>query len=216
MIALVISLVVLIGLLVTGDRVAAAYAADRIAQQLQTHGFPSKPQVTVEGFPFLTQVAGRRLRDVRISSNSVREGPVKLRVVADATGIVLDSGYKSGTISQVNGTGLIAFSNLASVVSAAGAPGVKFTAAGPDRVKMAVDLAVITATAYATIQRTGADTFRIHITSAGGIPASLLGTMRNFTVHIPALPLGLSIRSVGVSQQGILIQVSGRDVPFGR
>src|SRR6266487_3442180 len=69
-IVVVALLVVLVGL----DRLAVFYVQGRIASEIQNQGFPSKPDVTVHGFPFLTQVVSRHFQDVTISSKPVKEG----------------------------------------------------------------------------------------------------------------------------------------------
>src|SRR5262249_56766518 len=51
------SVLVLLVLLVVLDRVAVAYADNKAAEQMKSQGFPTKPDVSIEGFPFLTQVA---------------------------------------------------------------------------------------------------------------------------------------------------------------
>lgn len=209
--AIVVGLVVvLVGL----DRAAAAYAENRIAGQLQSYGFPSKPTVTVEGFPFLTQVISRHLDGIHISSNGLRAGPVTASIDVQATGIVLNSGYNSGVITHLAGTGLIAFSSLAQVASSAGAPGVKISAAGPDSVRLTVNLAVISASAIARVTRVGPNKFKIHIVDAGGIPLSLLGPIRSMTVQIPALPMGLRVQSLSVTDKGVVIYVTGSNFHF--
>lgn len=213
---LVISVLVLIGILIGLDRAAAAYAENRIATQLTSHGFPRKPDVTVEGFPFLTQVISRHLQGVDVRSSGIREGPVTLSLDALATGIALNSGYNGGTIARIRGTGLITFSSLASAASAAGAPGLKLSRAGPHSVKLKADLGVISADATASVIRTGPEEFTIHITSAGGLPASLLGPLANFTVHVPSLPMGLQVQGVAVTDQGVVVHVTGRNVAFGQ
>jgi DUF2993 family protein len=208
------SLLALVLLLVVLDRVAVAYANNQAAQQMKSQGFPTKPNVSIEGFPFLTQVISRNLNDIHVTASKIQEGPVTLSLVADATDVKLDPGYQSGTISHINGTGLIGFSSLASVAGAAGAPGLKIKADGPDKVKITVDLQVFTASAIAAIERTGPDTFKIHITSTDGLPASLLGSLSDFTVHIPKLPMNLSIQSVSVTGQGVLIHATGDNIKF--
>ena len=210
------SLLVLLLLLVVVDRAAVAYADNQAAQQMKSQGFPTEPNVTIEGFPFLTQVISRNLHDVHVTANRIQEGPVTLSLVADATGVMLDPGYQSGTISHITGTGLIGFSNLASVAGVAGAPGLSFKADGPDKVKITVNLQIITASAIAEIKQTGPDTFKVHITSTDGIPAQLLGSLKDFTVHIPTLPMGLSIQNVDVTSQGVLIHATGTNVKFSQ
>lgn len=212
---ILIIVLVLLAILVGLDRAAAAYAENRVANQITSYGFPTKPSVTIEGFPFLTQVISKHIDAVDISAKRFHTGPVTASINVRAAGISLNSGYSSGTIASINGTGLVAFSNLASVASAAGAPGLKISAAGPHEVKLKANLEIVSATALARIIRTGQDTFTIHVVSAGGLPLSLLGPVKNLSVHLPSLPLGLHVRNVAVTAKGVVVRVDAHHVPFG-
>jgi len=214
--ALIIIPLVIIGLLFGLDRVAAAYAANVIATKIQANGFPVKPGVSVEGFPFLTQVLSKHLDGIDITAPNVPAGPVTADITAQATGIDLNSGYQSGTISHVSGTGLIPFSSVASIPVLKGVPGLTISRAGPHTVKLTANLQVLTATAIARVRKTGHNRFSFRIVSANGIPLSVLGPIRHVTVTIPQLPLGLTVQTVGVSTQGVVIGVTGSDVPFGQ
>jgi len=207
---------VLIVLFVVLDRVAVAYAENQAADQMKSQGFPTKPHVTIEGFPFLTQVASRRIDHIHITASRVKEGPVTLSMVADATDVLLDPGFKSGTISHVTGTGLIGFSELASAAGVEGAPGLKISAAGGNKVKLHVNVLGLDASATAAIKQTGPDTFQVRIVSAGGLPASLLGSLQNFTIRIPDLPMNLTIHNIQVTSKGVLIHVSGSNIKFSQ
>lgn len=213
---ILIIVLVLAAILIGLDRAAAAYAENRVANQLTSYGFPTKPSVTIEGFPFLTQVISKHIDAVDISARRFHAGPVIARVNVRAAGISLHSGYSSGTITSIKGTGLIAFSNIASIAGAAGAPGLKISAAGPDEVKLKADLDIVSATALARIIKTGQDRFMIHVVSAGGLPLSLLGPVQNLSVNIPSLPLGLHVKNVSVTSKGVLVRVGARHVPFGQ
>src|SRR5215472_3971765 len=68
---------VLVALFVVLDRVAVAYAENQAAQQMTSQGFPTKPDVTIKGFPFLTQVAAKHINDVHVTASNVPAGPVK-------------------------------------------------------------------------------------------------------------------------------------------
>jgi hypothetical protein len=205
----------ILALLVGLDRVAAAYAANQIATKIQGIGFPVRPGVTVEGFPFLTQVISRHLDGVDISAPNFPAGPVTASVQVRATGIALNPGYRSGTIARVTGTGLVSFSSITTAVSAAGAPGLKVSRAGPHTVKLTANLQVLSASAIARVTKTGRHRFMIRIVSANGIPPSLLGPVRHFTVPLPELPSWLAVQTVSVTSQGVLLSVTGSDVPFG-
>jgi ABC-type lipoprotein release transport system permease subunit len=102
-----VTLIVLLVLLVVADRVAVAYADNQFATQIQKQGFSSKPHVTIEGFPFLTQVAARRFDNVHITANNEQAGPVTIdNINATMRGIKVNSNFKSGTVASIDGTGL--------------------------------------------------------------------------------------------------------------
>ena len=98
---LIIVLLVIAGLLFALDRAAAAYTARRIATTLQNEGFPVRPNVSVEGFPFLTQLISRHLQGVEVTAARFPVGSVTASIDVHAQDITLDSGYQSGTIAQV-------------------------------------------------------------------------------------------------------------------
>jgi hypothetical protein len=68
--------VALLAALLIADRVAVIHAQGRIAARLGDRGFAARPQVTIAGFPFLTQLAARRLDKVVISAAGKKLGPV--------------------------------------------------------------------------------------------------------------------------------------------
>jgi hypothetical protein len=206
---------VILALLVGLDRIAAAYAANQIATRIEGYGFPVKPSVTVEGFPFLTQVISRHFDGVVVSAPNFPAGPVTASINVTATSISLNPGYHSGTVARVTGTGLIKFSSIASLASAAGAPGLTVTRAGPHQVKLTANLQVVSASAIARVKKAGPNAFSIRIVSSNGVPPSLLGPIRHLTVRIPKLPRGLTVQTVSVTAQGVLLHVTGSNVHFG-
>jgi len=213
---LVIVLLAILGLLVGLDRAAAAITADRIAAKLHTEGFPVEPDVTVQGFPFLTQLISRHLDGVEVIAPEFPVGSVTASIDVHATDITLDSGYQSGTIAQVNGTGLITFASLAKLPALAAVPGLKISSDGPHMVKLSASLAILAASAIARVKLAGPHEIALRLVSASGVPAALLDPIRHLIVQIPALPLGLTVQSVTVSPQGVVIGVSGSNVSFGR
>ena len=213
---LIIVLLVILGLLVGLDRAAAAVTADRIATKLQTQGFPVKPNVSVEGFPFLTQLISRHLDGVEVTSPKFPVGPVTASIDVQAKNIALNSGYQSGTIAQVTGTGLISFASLAGLSALAAVPGLKISSDGPHMVKLSANLQVFAASAVARVKQTARNEISLRIISSSGVPASLLAPISNLILQIPALPLGLTVQSVHVTPQGVVIGIGGNNVSFGR
>jgi hypothetical protein len=197
-----------LALLVVADRAAAAYTENRVASQIKAQGFPVKPTVTIAGFPFLTQLAGRDFRDVNISASNVPEGPLNISSVnATLHGVHINSNFNGATVDQLNGTALITFAGLSQAAGVG--DGVTLSDAGNNQVKAAVNLGFISGTALFQVLRTGPHQVSVRAVSAGGLPVSALGSLQNFTVPISSLPAGMTIQNVSVTGQGILIDIAG-------
>ena len=113
-IGLLVVLVVLAVLFVIGDQMAKAYAQNTIAGKIQSSsGMSAKPSVSIEGFPFLTQVAAHDVGVIDVSANNVQAGKFDISSVsAKATGVHLNSSFSGATVDQINGTALITFASL--------------------------------------------------------------------------------------------------------
>ena len=209
---IVVAIVVaLLAVVLIADRVAVICAQDRLARQIQDRGFSGKPQVTIAGFPFLTQVAARRLSKVVIRAAGKKLGPVTVRHLDLTVHGVRGSGHRR-TAARVSGTALAGFAGLAGMT---GMPGLTLAADGPDRVKITVGLGQVTGTATARVTRAGPGGIRIVVICAGGIPMALPGSWHDITVPLPALPPGMTIKGISVTGQGVLVHIAGQNVSFG-
>jgi hypothetical protein len=208
----IITLIMIIVVLVVGDRVACAVAENQMAAQVQQQGFPTKPHVTIEGIPFLTQLAAKDFKTVQISASNVTEGPLVIKSLnATINGMHINSSWSGATVDSINGTALITFSALA---HAGGVPqGITLTADGSNKVKATISIAIITATVVAQVTKTGPTQLNVRVIRAGDVPTSILGNLANFNINVPksALPAGLTIQSVSVTQQGVRITVTGHN-----
>ena len=211
-----ITVIVLLVLLVVSDRVANAYAENQMASQVQSSlGLSGKPDVTIHGFPFWTQVIAHNFKNVTVTAsnetiNSANAGGGTLEIASlNATLHGLHfQGFSSNTatVDQFNATALITFSALGSI---GGVPqGVTLTQAGPNQVKATLSLGPLSASATATVTQSGPNQIHVHVTDFGGIPADQLG-FSDFTVTIPKLPAGVTIQSVSVTQQGVMVSIAG-------
>jgi len=65
--ALMIAVLVLLGLAVAADRVLVVLTEDQLASAIQSEGqLPAEPDISIEGFPFLTQAINGRYDSVRV------------------------------------------------------------------------------------------------------------------------------------------------------
>lgn len=212
-IVLLVILAILGVLFVVADRAAKTYAQNMIASKIQSDGFPQKPSVAIQGFPFLTQVAARDIRTIDISANNVQEGKLDISSVqATATGTHINSSFNGVTIDHISGTALITFS---SVVNAAGAQGVTISAdpsAGPNAAKVSAGPLAATA----RVVRSGANRISVQMEGLAGVPASVIGSLPNYTLNVPKLPAGLQVQGVSVTNQGISINISAQNTTLSQ
>ena len=222
-IALITVIVILI-LLVVSDRVANAYAENKMASQVQSSlGLSGKPHVTIQGFPFWTQLIAHDFKTVNITAsnetiNSASAGGGALEIASlNATlhGLHFQSfSSNSATVDQFNATALITFTALANI---GGVPqGVTLTQDGPNQVKATLSLGPLSASAVAQVTQSGPNQIHVHITDFGGIPTNQLGNFGDFTISIPKLPAGVTIQSVSVTQQGVMVSIAGTNTTLSQ
>jgi LmeA-like phospholipid-binding len=215
-------IVLLIGLDFAARAVAEQVTATKIQQQAS---LARKPAVTIEGFPFLTQVAAKKFDDVKIGISDLQAGPVMINSIdATATDIKLSSfNFQGGTIGQVHGTLLINFASVGKTLTTEIGPlgtllngaGLSVSDAGSDEIRASLNLVVTSGSATWRVTRVSADELNISLASSSGVPSSVLGSMQSVNVRIPKLPLGLSLDSVSVTPAGVVGTISGSNVPFG-
>ena len=119
---LLIVVIVLAGLLVVADRVAVVVADRQIASRVQSaYNLSSKPSVSVQGFPFLTQVASGDYHQIDVSIGSLSSDGVQVNgLTAELSGVraplsaLLGHGSSSITAAQVTGSGTVPFSSVRS------------------------------------------------------------------------------------------------------
>jgi hypothetical protein len=222
----IIVVLALIVLLVVADRGAVLYAQSQVAQQFKEQGgFEGTPSVSIKGFPFLTQVIGHNIHEITITSDKIKAGPVTItNLDADITDIKLNGGFSAGTIGHLDGQALIPFSGLTSALGGAGgglgdlgdlASGVTIKAAGGNKIKATFDLLIVSGSATLKVTREPGNKIHIQlVSSSGDLPSEVTDQLKDLTVPIPDLPLGMKIQRIQVNGDGISIHVTGDNVKF--
>jgi hypothetical protein len=213
-----ITLLVIVLVLVGGDRAAKAYAEDRMASQVQSSlALSGKPNVTIQGFPFLTQAAARTFNTVDVNASNETAGPGGQLKIASLTATLHGMhihGTNSATVDQFTASALVTFTALA---DAGGIPqGITLAPAGPNQLKATVDILGFSSDATAKVTQVGDDKINVKITDFGGVPADVLGSLTDFTFSIPKLPAGVKIQSVSVTQQGLRVTATGQNTTLSQ
>jgi LmeA-like phospholipid-binding len=190
-----------------GDQVAKSYAQNRIAQQIQQSGLNAKPSVTIEGWPFLTQILAHNLKTVDISASNVTadSGKLPFSFTAKATGVHLNSSFSGATVDHITGQAIVPFSSVASLFPIPGVTISADPADGPDAVKADAGIA---GSVTGIVKQTSPSKVSITLNSASGIAAVFSQLSEAITITIPQLPAGLVVRSVSVTSQGIVATAS--------
>ena len=213
-----ITLLVIVLVLVGGDRAAKAYAENQMASQVQSSlALSGKPNVTIQGFPFLTQVAARTFNTVDVNASNETAGPGGQLEIASLTATLHGMhihGTNSATVDQFTASALVTFTALA---HAGGIPqGITLAPAGPNQLKATVDILGFSSDATAKVTQVGNNKINVKITDFGGVPADVLGSLTDFTFSIPKLPAGVKIQSISVTQQGLRVTATGQNTTLSQ
>lgn len=216
-------------LLVVLDFGAKAFAESQAAAQIQKQGFPKKPNVSIAGFPFLTQVITRNFHQVTISSSDIPEGPIKIKSLnIVAHNVKLHSNFQSGTAGPLDGTILISLGAVSGFLQAAGplasfigggsAGGLKIAAVGSNEVKADLNVlgGTLNANAVWRVMSAGPHAIKLHLVSSNGLPPELYSSAKNVTIPVDRLPAGLQLTGkLSSSSGGIVAHVFARSLAFG-
>jgi Cu/Zn superoxide dismutase len=210
-----ITLIVIVLVLVVGDRVALAITENAMASQFQSSvGLSGKPRVTIQGIPFLTQLAARDFKTVDINATDETTGPLEIASLTAVLHGMHIHGLSSATIDSLTASALVTFTALA---NAGGVPqGITLGPDGPNKIQATVNIGPLSDSAVAQVTQSGSKQINIRIIDAGGIPPSVLGSLMNFTITIPKLPAGVAIQSFSITQRGLMITITGHDTTLSQ
>lgn len=204
------AIIVVLILATIGDRVANAIAENEIATQFVKNGFPVKPSVSIEGFPFLTQLVAHDVHRIDISASNVPAGQVTITSVhGTMTGVHLNSSFNGGTVDHINGTLFVSFTSLADAGGGGAGTGITMSADGTDKVKITADVAGSPVdTEVAKVSQTGPREITVQVQPSGSPLSGLLTSFSSYSFTVPKLPAGMEITGVAVTSQGITVSAA--------
>ncbi|MDX2678681.1 LmeA family phospholipid-binding protein [Streptomyces sp. NY05-11A] len=235
---LLVVVVILGGLFVLADRLAVNFAEGEVADKLKAkEGLATTPDVSIKGFPFLTQVVGGSLDDVEIgikdyeaatgtSARTIRIDDLQ----ADMKGVDFSGDYSSATAASATGTASITYAELlktaksepTQVVRGVTANVIGLSDGGNGKIKVAVEATVLGSRlpqpvyVLSTVTVSG-DTVRVHadsLPSFGGVRAAEneVRSITDFEQKIDDLPGGIKLDKVVAAKNGVEISVKGSNV----
>ncbi|MFL6112662.1 MAG: DUF2993 domain-containing protein [Catenulispora sp.] len=246
LVAFLVVVVVLIGLLAVADRVAVHVAENRIADQAVTEmsnrniTSPSKPDVSIGGFPFLTQVLAGTYQKVTIDVDHPKNGKVTLDHLAITADQVhaplktLTSHQGQVTSDRVQGTATLNWDTVRSLIDTTplsqlpGLDASKLNVTVKDnKINMSAPVAFLGF--RLTLQSAGTlavakGEVRVQIedvkltTANGGSAAvtpSIMNQYRdklNVRIAVPQLPYALVVDKVQTSSSGVLVIATANNV----
>jgi DUF2993 family protein len=215
------TVIVILIILVIGDRVALAVTENDMASQFQANGLPVKPSVTIEGFPFLTQLAAKDFNKVDISASNVPAGPVTITSVhATINGLHISSysSTASAKVDHMTATAFISFGALAAAGGVGGGTGITVTPDGANKVKITAGLGgVFSDTEEAQITQTGPQTINIKVLPSNSAVGSLLSSFGSFSFSLPpGVPPSLRITGLTLNSQGLNVSAAATNATFSK
>ncbi|MFE1954391.1 MULTISPECIES: LmeA family phospholipid-binding protein [Streptomyces] len=232
---LLIIVVILGGLFVIADRVAVNLAEDEAADKVRTsEGLASTPSVSINGFPFLTQVAGGSLDDVEIGIKDyeAKSGSGTIRIAdlnAEMHGVAFDSGYTSATADSATGTARVSYDELLKAVRkqdpAPVAPGITakidgLSYGGGDKIKVLLAVKTPLGTLHPTVMssvqvkggKVSARADSLPKVGAFDMAEGRVRAVTDFQQAIDDLPAGIELDKVEAVKDGVEITVKGSDL----
>ena len=218
----IIALVVLLGLLVGADRIALLIAESQLASRIQSSQHLSqKPDVSIDGFPFLTQVAARDFPHATVDIHGLTANSLTITDLhADLHGVHVNSGFNSATVDTLVATAQLSYADIGKALSSelnvegAQVGTVQVSKAGPNQVKASYDLLGATISATVGVSLSGTNTLEFRSISFD-TPLSGLGlSPQNFDVkyNLGALPFGIKLTQLNFTDSAVEITANGTHV----
>lgn len=238
LITLFVLLLVLAGVLVVADRLAVGIAERAIAEQAERELTrqqitSSQPDVSVHGFPFLTQVAGGRYESITIKVRDA-EGPVRGQSVrlpeinidardVDAPLDTLRSGQGTITAKTVVGTGTVSYDTVAQFMGKPGLrlseQGGKLAVAGPLEIlgqermlRGTADLSIVQGQVAIKF-----DTLDVEGLTVNPLAEALIKSYArqiSIKLPLPAMPFQLDVQEVRPEPEGLAVRATATNVPL--
>ncbi|MFI1400124.1 DUF2993 domain-containing protein [Streptomyces sp. NPDC020681] len=239
---LLIIAVVLGGIFVAADRIAVNMAESEAADKIRSsQGLRTTPEISIKGFPFLTQVVGKQLDEVDVSLAGITAtaGGRTVNVTevkAELLDVKIKNNYSSAVAGRADGSAQISYADL----TKAAPKGATVSYAGPARaakgqVKVTGPLTELLdgagievpgalkgmiegrkVSTYSTVTLKGGSTVQLKAESLPKLPLpgfdEKLRQVVDYDLKIDGMPSSITLDKLEATQDGLRFSGTGTDV----
>jgi len=222
--ALLIAVVVLLGIAVAADRVLVVVSENQLAAAIQEEGqLPAEPEISIEGFPFLTQAISGRYESVRVGVDVAALGlppgvtaDIRLQGAEVPLDSVLSDSVTSVPVDKVVGMVTFPFDYIGEQLGGA--------TVTPDGTGLRVETTVpllgqdfpVAATAQLSLVGREVTLTASNVEGPGGQLPDEVGAVvldqLDVTFPVPELPFGLVFTGIEVVDDGMRVVAEGSDI----
>ena len=213
--------VVLAGLLAIADRIALHWAEDKAASSLQSsQNLANKPDVSVAGFPFLTQLMDRRFPDVTVTDTDLQldSGLTVDQLTVHLHDVTVDSSYSRLNAARAEAAALVGYDSLSRALRMRISSTADHRLIAHPRIVVGGRGWVAPVTARV---RTVHDSVHFTDVEVAGTPvptriARLLDRAFATNLSVAGLPFHVRLTGAQVTDAGVVLQLAGRDLSYQR
>lgn len=215
---LIIFLVVIIVVVVAADRVGDVVAERLVADNLQTsQHLQQRPDVSIDGIPFLTQFASGHYQHIEIDAQNVQVGSTDLYVStlhADFHTVTVSRSFSKFAAKTANARATVNYAALTRLLH------VQVRYAGGGRLQLTKKFPVIgreTVTFKASYANGALRFGQGAINGAGKIGSkveSVLSDYFNVRTSLGRFPFNVKVQRLAVTASGLLITLAGRSLVY--
>lgn len=232
-VGLLVIVLVLLGILVAADRGAAWAAEGKISEQVAQKAaerditMQGEPEVTVEGFPFLTQMFGGEYQAIVITMRKLSlDGVAVERLDVRATSVKADladvmNGTGNVQAGQVTGDATVPFSAVQEMIGIDGATvdggkgklliHVPFDyGSGSIKAVAEADVKVSDGVLHVDVESIRPEKGKLPSYAQSALDAYAAKLSRE--IKLPKLPYGMTVRSAKVTAAGVVATAAAKDV----
>lgn len=222
----VIAVLAVLAVLIAGDRVANAVAQNTLASALQSElSTPTKPDVSIGGFPFVTQALGGSFSSVQVTADdaTVQDGDSTIAIAhldATLTGITATDRYQSIVADRGEATALVDWASI----SALAGQQVSYVADDRMRIDFSVPIGRLSIEGFLTGRpQLNPDDQTVTVVDPQvtvaqvDVPQAVVDAVSRIVLRpfeIGALPYDITVTDLTVQPDGVSLSGSGQDIPL--